>query len=314
VVAVSVPVPECSHKEDEISKTSWYKGCLHAHSTESDGDESPEKVARWFQDYGYDWLVLSDHNVLTVLDTERPLMISGEEVTVKLEGEEKAVYVNGVGISRVVEPVNAGDVLATVQASVNGILEAGGMASLCAPYIRPGFDHESLKEIEGARLMEVFNAHPSNVLGDPRTFSYEDIWDLLLSKGKVVYGTATDDAHHYQEFGADKANPGRGWVVARAPELTQDAILESIRSGDFYCSTGVSLTTVEASRESISLAIDPGAMQSYTTTFIGRGGVKLTEETGPEASYSIQGDEGYVRARVDSSAGARAWTQPVFTE
>ena len=124
VMAVSVPVPECSHKEDEMSKTSWYKGCLHAHSTESDGDESPKKVARWFQDYGYDWLVLSDHNVLTVFDTERPLMISGEEVTVTLEGEEKAVYVNGVGISRVVEPVNAGDVLATVQASVNGVLEA----------------------------------------------------------------------------------------------------------------------------------------------------------------------------------------------
>ena len=295
-----------------MSDTGWYKGSLHAHSTESDGDESPENVARWFRDHGYDWLVLSDHNVRTVLDVESPLMVPGEEVTVMLEGEEKAVYVNCVGISRVVDAVNAAEVLATVQVSVNGVLEAGGIASLCAPYIRPGFDHESLKEIEGARLMEVFNAHPFNVLGDPRTFSYEDIWDLLLSTGKVVYGTATDDSHHYQEYGADKANPGRAWVVARASELSKAAILDSLASGDFYASTGVQLPTLEVSKESIALEIEPGVMQTYTTTFIGRGGAKLAEETGPEASYRIRGDEGYVRARVDSSAGARAWTQPVF--
>ena len=295
-----------------MSEKRWYKGSLHAHSTESDGDESPENVARWFRDHGYDWLVLSDHNVRTVLDVESPLMVPGEEVTVMLEGEEKAVYVNCVGISRVVEAVNAAEVLATVQVSVNGVLEASGIASLCAPYIRPRFDHESLKEIEGARLMEVFNAHPFNVLGDPRTFSYEDIWDLLLTTGKVVYGTATDDSHHYQEYGADKANPGRAWVVARASELSEAAILESLASGDFYASTGVKLPMLEASKESIALEIEPGVMQTYTTTFIGRGGAKLAEETGPEASYRIRGDEGYVRARVDSSAGARAWTQPVF--
>ena len=231
-----------------MAESRWYKGSLHAHSTESDGDESPDNVAGWFRDHGYDWLVLSDHNVRTVLDVGSPLMVPGEEVTVMLEGEEKAVYVNSVGISRVVEPVNAAEVLATVQVSVNGVLEAGGIASLCVPYIRPGFDHESLKEIEGARLMEVFNAHPFNVLGDPRTFSYEDIWDLLLSAGKVVYGTATDDSHHYQEFGADKANPGRAWVVVRAPQLSEADILEALASGDFYASTGVKLPPLRRPR------------------------------------------------------------------
>ena len=297
-----------------MNQDRWYKGSLHAHSTQSDGDFSPEKAAEWHREHGYDWLVLSDHNVLTVTDAvpDSPLMVPGEEVTVRLEGEERPVYVNSVGISSVVEPVNGGDVLGTVQANVNGILEAGGIASLCAPYFRPGFDHNSLRKVTGYKLIEVYNAHPVHAHGDPRTFSYEDFWDLLLTTGRVVYGTATDDTHNYREFGADKSNPGRAWVMAWASELTVAAILESLTSGNFYSSTGVKLLTVEATEDSVSIQIEPAGRQTFTTTFIGRGGRKLAEEGGQEASYRIQGDEVYVRARVDSSLGARAWTQPVF--
>ena len=43
----------------------WYKGNTHTHTTESDGDSPPEYVARWYRDHGYDFLVLSDHNVFT---------------------------------------------------------------------------------------------------------------------------------------------------------------------------------------------------------------------------------------------------------
>ena len=49
-------------------KAKWYKGNIHTHTTESDGDESPEHVAQWFDDHDYDFLVLSDHNVRTVIE------------------------------------------------------------------------------------------------------------------------------------------------------------------------------------------------------------------------------------------------------
>ncbi|MBN2023170.1 MAG: hypothetical protein JW809_10295 [Pirellulales bacterium] len=42
----------------------WYKGCTHAHSYWSDGDEFPEMVVDWFKSHGYDFFALSDHNVL----------------------------------------------------------------------------------------------------------------------------------------------------------------------------------------------------------------------------------------------------------
>ena len=276
---------------------------------------------KWFRDHGYDWLVLSDHNRMTVLpedaDASRsgtPLLISGEELTVQQDDQEPAVYVNSVGLSRAVEPVDASEVLSTVQANVDAVLEAGGVATLCPPYYRVGLDPLRLKEIEGAKLLDIYNAHPMNIQGDPLTFSFEEIWDQILSSGKAIFGTAADDSHHYLEFGPDKANPGRAWVVARAEELSAEAIVESLAKGDFYASTGVTLSEVRASRDAVSLKIERAGERSYATAFIGRDGVLLAEETGLTPSYRIHGDEAYVRARVTSSDGARAWTQPVTVQ
>ena len=46
----------------------WFKGNLHTHTTNSDGDTAPEHVAEWYEENGYDWLCLTDHNHLTILD------------------------------------------------------------------------------------------------------------------------------------------------------------------------------------------------------------------------------------------------------
>ena len=46
----------------------WYKGQTHTHTLESDGDSTPEEVTRWYQERGYQFLVLSDHNVLVPVD------------------------------------------------------------------------------------------------------------------------------------------------------------------------------------------------------------------------------------------------------
>ena len=43
----------------------WFKGNTHTHTLESDGDSTPEEVTRWYKEHGYNFLVLSDHNVLT---------------------------------------------------------------------------------------------------------------------------------------------------------------------------------------------------------------------------------------------------------
>lgn len=42
----------------------WFKGNLHTHSLWSDGNDFPEVISRWYKDHGYDFLALSDHNIL----------------------------------------------------------------------------------------------------------------------------------------------------------------------------------------------------------------------------------------------------------
>jgi hypothetical protein len=42
----------------------WWKGNLHTHSFWSDGNDFPDMIAAWYVEHGYDFLALSDHNIL----------------------------------------------------------------------------------------------------------------------------------------------------------------------------------------------------------------------------------------------------------
>lgn len=42
----------------------FYKGNLHTHSLWSDGDDFPEMIADWYKAHGYDFLSLTEHNVI----------------------------------------------------------------------------------------------------------------------------------------------------------------------------------------------------------------------------------------------------------
>lgn len=303
-----------------MPKAKWYKGNIHTHTTESDGDAQPTKVVSWYRRHGYDFLVLSDHNHVTILEYGRakrrfkkPLMIPGEEVSVRINQGLAAIHINGIGISRLVEPIDAGTVVPTIQANVNAILDAGGIASINHPNFTWAFDHEALIQVNGASLLEVFNGHPgANILGSPGKPSYEEIWDGVLSAGKSMFGVATDDSHNYYDFNPMQSNPGRGWVMVRADELSTEAIVEALSSGAFYSSTGVILEELEVSDSGISLKVQQERDYLYVTRFIGQDGKVFAEVEGVEASYDMQGNECYVRAAVTASSGHKAWAQPVF--
>src|SRR6185295_6576046 len=47
----------------------WWKGNLHTHTLWSDGDDYPEMVVAWYKEHGYNFLAISDHNVM--LEGER---------------------------------------------------------------------------------------------------------------------------------------------------------------------------------------------------------------------------------------------------
>jgi hypothetical protein len=46
------------------SSQEWLKGNLHTHSLWSDGDDYPEMIMEWYKSHGYNFVALTDHNIL----------------------------------------------------------------------------------------------------------------------------------------------------------------------------------------------------------------------------------------------------------
>lgn len=47
-----------------VHAANWYKGNLHTHSLWSDGDHFPEMIAGMYKGNGYDFLTITDHNIM----------------------------------------------------------------------------------------------------------------------------------------------------------------------------------------------------------------------------------------------------------
>jgi len=46
------------------AQSKWFKGNTHTHTLWSDGNDFAEMVIDWYKQRGYDFLALSDHNIL----------------------------------------------------------------------------------------------------------------------------------------------------------------------------------------------------------------------------------------------------------
>ena len=66
---------------EDSSKAKWWKGNLHTHSLWSDGDDFPEMIVSWYDEHGYNFLALSDHNILS--EGNKWIMLSSASKTVK---------------------------------------------------------------------------------------------------------------------------------------------------------------------------------------------------------------------------------------
>jgi hypothetical protein len=298
----------------------WYKGNTHTHTLNSDGDSTPDDVVRWYREHGYRFLVLSDHNYLTSVEglnllhgaDEQFLVIKGEEVSDRLE--DTPLHINGLDVSAQVDPQHGRTVVDIVQRNVDAIRKAGGVPHVNHPNYEWAISSADLLRLERVRLFEVYNGHHQvNNLGGGGVPGMEEVWDRLLSSGKLMYGIADDDAHVFKQPGnPDVPGPGRAWVVVRAERLAPRAIVDALERGDFYASTGVELSDYEVTDKGITIVIKERPSSKYRIQFIGRNGQLLKDATSSTAIYTFTGDERYVRAKVLESNGRVAWTQPVM--
>ncbi len=286
------------------------------------------------------------------------LLIQAEEITDRFE--DKPVHVNATNVAEVIPPQGGGSVREVLQNNVDAVLaqrDSTGQAMF--PHVNhPNFGWavtaEDLIALRGERFFEVYNGHPAvHNEGDALHPGIERMWDIILTERlaggqDVLFGVAVDDAHNYHAMTSANANPGRGWVMVRAAALTREALVAAMEAGDFYATTGVMLADVRRDGNQIALEIASEEGVTYVTRFIGtrRGydarsepvadaeaasvtrrysddlGVVLAEVAGTAPTYTLAGDEIYVRAVVASSKKKanpyqegeveRAWTQPVI--
>jgi hypothetical protein len=298
----------------------WYKGNTHTHTLNSDGDSHPDDVVKWYRSHGYQFVVLTDHNVITSVDglnalhglDNRFLVIKGEEVTDRFES--RPLHINGLNVSRLVSPQGGTSAVEVVQRNVDAIRAANGVPHINHPSFGWALSADELSRVRNTKLFEIFNGHPQvNNMGGGGVPSLEAMWDTILTRNVRIYGLAVDDAHHFKRHDDRTASrPGKGWIYVRADTLAPEAILESMERGDFYSSTGVELNEIATSASEMTVTVRETAWSKYRIQFIGRGGAVLQETLTSPATYRFRGNEGYVRARVLESNGDMAWTQPHF--
>jgi hypothetical protein len=291
------------------------------------------------------------------------LLIQNEEITDKYKS--KPVHVNATNLRDLIKPQGGNSVREVIENNVNAVFEQHRrtgqpmFAHLNHPNFGWGVTAEDLLPVKNERFFEVYNGHPAvHNEGDATHAGTDRIWDILLALRLTelgegpVYALAVDDSHNYHKQSSANSNPGRGWVVVRAPQLTAAHLVAAMEAGEFYASSGVRLKEVRRGKDRYEIEIDPEEGVTYTTQFIGtrRGfdrtsepildkkgeplivtrkysnaiGETLAEANGTRASYTLKGDEIYVRARIISSKlkanpylkgeFERAWTQPLVPD
>lgn len=262
---------------------------MHGHTTNSDGVLSPDSLIKVYKSKGYSFLSITDHNFLTSVtqsSTSDFLLINGEEITF-------SKHVNGIGISAVINPESSDlkqivDAIAAQQAIaiINHPLKT---TTLCF--------YNEIYPIENLNFIEIFNARYEAV----GTHDNHKLWDSLLTKSKIMYGVANDDAHSLSDI-------GHAWIEVKSSSLSKDSIFAALKTGDFYCSTGIILSEIRADMKNIFVS----SINGDTVKFIGKNGEILKIAEANSANYELNGDELYVRSEVINKLNQKAWIQPVF--
>jgi len=353
---------------------SWYVDhgydfvAMSDHNTFSDSERwlSISKTDEWyttFQDYlesfGPDWVEYHDGvdfvsvRLKTYTEYEdrfnNPgefLVIRSEEITDRFE--QKPIHLNATNLAEFIEPQGGTSVVDVMQRNIDAVLEQRRVTGQAMfPHINhPNYQWaitaEELAELKGERFIEVYNGHPAvHNEGDSLRQSVEMMWDYVnarhVAEGRpLVFGIGVDDSHNYREWGVGHVNPGRGWIMVEADELSAGSIIEAMERGSFYVSTGVLLDAVAFDGSTLTIIIREEEGLEYTIQFIGTisgqdetgqtstSGELLKEVIATTASYTLINSDVFVRAKVISSRlkenpyregeMERAWTQPVVKE
>ncbi len=281
----------------------WYKANLHTHTTASDGKCELEERVEQYRANGYDVLAITDHGVVsdaTHLGTDDFLVLDGVELTVT--PFENGRFYHLLCINTPSDLSFPGDL------SPNFLifhLKTQGAECLIAHPYWSGNTLPELLYLEGHVGIEVFNAGCQNI-----GKAYSSVhWDDMLEAGVEALAIAVDDVHS----AGDYLDLFGGWTMLKMQELSPQAVLEALRTGCYYSSSGAEIldfcVTEGMARLRCEDALEIHLMASAWH------GCSLYAGDGPpltEAHVNVDSDWKYIRAEIVNARGKRAWANPIF--
>ena len=294
------------------SKFQYFRGNLHGHSNHSDGALSPGEVINQYQKLGYHFTCLSDHlwsnkeycapNVLDTRSLNQSNFVTIPSAEIHCRGKKYVkdglwhIVANGLPI----DFPYASD-LETAPELINRAIEAGAFVTIAHPEWY-SLTFEEAFSIRQAHGVEIFNnsCHIESGRG-----SGIAIADYLLQENQKILFTATDDSH----FRINDA--GGGWVMVASKELSERAILEALKKGQYYSSTGVDILHFSMNNRKVQITCSPsnhicvagaGSASRY------HNGQNLTHAELDLTSFNSE----WFRVSVIDCAGRCAWTNPIW--
>lgn len=292
----------------------WLRSALHAHTTNSDGELAPDALAAHYARAGYDVLAITDHWCLTGATADGMLVLASSELNCVLPGERDG-HVLAFGIES--EPAELGTGPADLTRAGDWIAAHGGVAYLAHPYWTgavPG-GYELPASVGG---IEVYNAGCELEVGRGLASVH---WDELLEAGHRCFAIATDDSHH-PGFDSDLA-----WTWLRVEERSREAVLDALRQGAFYSSTGPAVRALELDGDVLEVRCSPcrsvtavsgrstgAAAHAGRLPYCHRSRVLERADDGSILRARLELPFGARHARVElvDGLGRKAWTNPVW--
>jgi hypothetical protein len=280
----------------------WYKANLHAHTTVSDGNQSPEQVAIHYSRMGYQVLAITDHEQVTAVSqfsAHNFVCFEGLEIGSGQSESGGSFHIVGLDL-----PVGfSGYPKDHPQATLDAIAAAGGLGFVAHPYWSCLVAHDMLG-LRNCLGIEVINYGCEIEIAKGISSIH---WDDLLVRGEQYLALGVDDGHRcgWDFYG--------GFTMVKAPELSREAVMAALRQGHCYSSMGPLIQDLRLTEDGIE--VECTLAQAINFVANNQGGWCALRERGPlltGARYLRSGRERYVRVEIVDEAGLRAWSQPFF--
>lgn len=160
---------------------------------------------------------------------------------------------------------------------------------------------DELKKVKGLKYVESYNAVNGN-----ESYEKDSAFDTLLSYNNYVYVLGVSDSHSSQIEDLSTGN-----VKLFGTKKDRVEIYNALMNGAFYACDHISARISDIIFKNNTFTIETGDLNA-TTIFYKENRTKVKTAFGSTASYTLNGDEKFVRAVVALSNGHNIMTQPIF--